>query len=72
MKRRPEIMNAIGTHFQGEDIVRGIDGYGNMFLYGADSSWQPWLHVSKYPAVDYLLCPRAWHSFSLPGIAQDD
>ena len=30
-------------------IVRGIDGYGNMFLYRADSSWQQWLHVSKYP-----------------------
>jgi uncharacterized membrane protein len=30
-------------------IVRGIDGYGNMFLHRADSSWQQWLHVSKYP-----------------------
>ena len=30
-------------------IVRGINGYGNMFLYRADNSWQQWLHVSKYP-----------------------
>jgi uncharacterized membrane protein len=31
------------------DVVRGIDGYGNMFLHRADNSWQQWLHVSKYP-----------------------
>jgi len=30
-------------------IVRGMNGYGNMFLYRADNSWQQWLHVSKYP-----------------------
>jgi uncharacterized membrane protein len=24
-------------------------GYGEMFLYRADDSWQQWLHVSKYP-----------------------
>jgi uncharacterized membrane protein len=30
-------------------IVRGVNGYGNMFLYRADNSWQQWLHVSKYP-----------------------
>ena len=30
-------------------MVRGINGYGNMFLYRADNSWQQWLHVSKYP-----------------------
>jgi len=30
-------------------VVRGIDGYGNMFLHRADNSWQQWLHVSKYP-----------------------
>lgn len=30
-------------------IVRGINGYGNMFLHRADNSWQQWLHVSKYP-----------------------
>jgi uncharacterized membrane protein len=30
-------------------VVRGINGYGNMFLYRADNSWQQWLHVSKYP-----------------------
>ena len=30
-------------------IVRGINGYGNMFLHRSDNSWQQWLHVSKYP-----------------------
>jgi len=30
-------------------VVRGLNGYGNMFLLRADSSWQQWLHVSKYP-----------------------
>jgi uncharacterized membrane protein len=30
-------------------VVRGIDGYGNMFLQRADNSWQQWLHLSKYP-----------------------
>jgi uncharacterized membrane protein len=30
-------------------IVRGIGGYGDMFLHRADNSWQQWLHVSKYP-----------------------
>jgi uncharacterized membrane protein len=30
-------------------VVRGTDGYGNMFLHRADNSWQQWLHVSKYP-----------------------
>jgi uncharacterized membrane protein len=30
-------------------VVRGIAGYGDMFLHRADNSWQQWLHVSKYP-----------------------
>jgi uncharacterized membrane protein len=30
-------------------VVRGFNGYGNMFLPRADGSWQQWLHVSKYP-----------------------
>ncbi len=30
-------------------VVRGLNGYGNMFLPRADSTWQQWLHVSKYP-----------------------
>jgi uncharacterized membrane protein len=30
-------------------IVRGLQGYGDMFLHRADGSWQQWLHVSKYP-----------------------
>jgi uncharacterized membrane protein len=35
--------------------VRGLNGYGNMFLPRADGSWQQWLHVSKYPpSLTYL------------------
>jgi len=30
-------------------VVRGLNGYGNMFLNRSDNSWQQWLHVSKYP-----------------------
>jgi uncharacterized membrane protein len=30
-------------------VFRGMAGYGDMFLHRADSSWQQWLHVSKYP-----------------------
>ncbi|HKD05554.1 MAG TPA: heparan-alpha-glucosaminide N-acetyltransferase domain-containing protein [Bryobacteraceae bacterium] len=30
-------------------VVRGIGGYGDMFLRRSDNSWQQWLHVSKYP-----------------------
>jgi hypothetical protein len=30
-------------------IVRGLSGYGNMFLPRTDDSWPQWLHVSKYP-----------------------
>jgi uncharacterized membrane protein len=30
-------------------IVRGLQGYGDMFLHRTDNSWQQWLHVSKYP-----------------------
>jgi uncharacterized membrane protein len=30
-------------------IVRGFQGYGDMFLPRTDNSWQQWLHVSKYP-----------------------
>lgn len=29
--------------------IRYNNGYGNMFLYREDNSWQHWLHVSKYP-----------------------
>ncbi len=29
--------------------IRYLNGYGNMFLYRGDFSWQHWLHVSKYP-----------------------
>lgn len=30
-------------------VVRGINGYGNMFLPRSGNTWQQWLHVSKYP-----------------------
>jgi uncharacterized membrane protein len=30
-------------------LVRGLDGYGNMFLHREDASLVQWLHVSKYP-----------------------
>lgn len=30
-------------------VVRGAQGYGDMFLPRMDGSWQQWLHVSKYP-----------------------
>ncbi len=30
-------------------VIRYHNGYGNMFLYREDNSWQHWLHVSKYP-----------------------
>lgn len=30
-------------------VVRGLDGYGNMFLLREDGSLAQWLHVSKYP-----------------------
>jgi uncharacterized membrane protein len=30
-------------------IIRGFQGYGDMFLHRADGTWQQWLHVSKYP-----------------------
>jgi uncharacterized membrane protein len=30
-------------------VVRGAQGYGDMFLPRSDDSWQQWLHVSKYP-----------------------
>jgi uncharacterized membrane protein len=30
-------------------VVRGLNGYGNMFLLREDGSLAQWLHVSKYP-----------------------
>ena len=36
--------------------IRYFNGYGNMFLYREDNSWQHWLHVSKYPpSASYTL-----------------
>lgn len=37
-------------------VVRGINGYGNMFLPRMGNAWQQWLHVSKYPpSLTYYL-----------------
>ena len=37
-------------------IIRGLGGYGDMFLHRADNSWEQWLHVSKYPpSLTYYL-----------------
>ena len=30
-------------------IVRGAQGYGDMFLPRTDDTWQQWLHISRYP-----------------------
>ena len=30
-------------------LIRGLNGYGNMFLYRDDGSLAHWLHTSKYP-----------------------
>jgi hypothetical protein len=30
-------------------VVRGLRGYGDMFLHRGDGTWEQWLHVSKYP-----------------------
>ncbi|MDH5479995.1 MAG: heparan-alpha-glucosaminide N-acetyltransferase domain-containing protein [Nitrosomonas sp.] len=30
-------------------LIRGIDGYGNMFMYLEGNTLAQWLHISKYP-----------------------
>ena len=37
-------------------VVRGIDGYGNMFLHRDGLSLVQWLHVSKYPPGLAFVC----------------
>lgn len=37
-------------------VLRGVDGYGNMFLHRDDGSIVQWLHVSKYPPSLTYLC----------------
>ena len=38
-------------------VVRGLSGYGNMWLQREDDSIQHWLHTSKYPpSLSYLAC----------------
>jgi uncharacterized membrane protein len=56
-------------------LVRGTNGYGNMFLPRADGSWQQWLHVSKYPpSASYaalelgLMCVMLWVMMKLEPI----
>jgi hypothetical protein len=39
----------VGCTYSIRAVVRYNNGYGNMFLYREDNSWQHWLHVSKYP-----------------------
>lgn len=38
-----------GLALGGFVLVRGLGGYGNMWLQRGDGSLQQWLHVSKYP-----------------------
>jgi uncharacterized membrane protein len=54
---------ALGVFF----VVRGAQGYGDMFLPRMDGTWQQWLHVSKYPpSLTYyalelgILCLCLW------------
>ena len=37
-------------------LLRGLDGYGNMFLHRGDASIVQWLHVSKYPPSLTFTC----------------
>lgn len=37
-------------------IIRGMDGYGNMFMYLEGNTLVQWLHISKYPpSLAYVL-----------------
>jgi len=46
--------------------VRGLNGYGNMFLLRGNDSWQQWLHVSKYPpSLAYALLELGLMSLGL-------
>jgi uncharacterized membrane protein len=50
-------------------VVRGLNSYGNMFLPRADSSWQQWLHVSKYPpSLTYVTLELGLMSLILAGM----
>jgi uncharacterized membrane protein len=52
-------------------IVRGAQGYGDMFLPRTDSSWQQWLHVSKYPpSLSYAALELGLMSLILAGLAR--
>ena len=53
-------------------LVRGFNGYGNMFLPRSGDSWQQWLHVSKYPpSLSFstlelgLMCLLLWFMMKL-------
>ncbi len=50
-------------------VVRGIDGYGTMFLHRADGSIVQWLHVSKYPpSLAYTSLELGLMALSLAGL----
>lgn len=56
-------------------VVRGFNGYGNMFLPRSGESWQQWLHVSKYPpSLSYaalelgIMCLSLWVMMKLEPI----
>ena len=52
-------------------IVRASQGYGDMFLNRMDSSWQQWLHVSKYPpSLSYAALELGLMSLLLAGLAR--
>jgi uncharacterized membrane protein len=50
-------------------VVRGAQGYGDMFLPRTDNSWQQWLHVSKYPpSLTYATLELGLMSIGLAGL----
>ncbi len=50
-------------------LVRGLNGYGNMFLLRDDSSWAHWLHVSKYPpSLSYTALTLGGMALGLAGL----
>jgi uncharacterized membrane protein len=52
-------------------VVRGGQGYGDMFLHRSDGSWQQWLHVSKYPpSLSYAALELGLMSLCLASLAR--
>ncbi len=51
-------------------VVRGAQGYGDMFLPRTDGTWQQWLHVSKYPpSLSYAALELGLMAVILAGLA---